>query len=198
MIHRSIQKRTLCRLRRFWIAMRPVGREMPVSGPRAPPKFLSRECPPHCSSPRRCGRHVPSGRKRPRCRGRFRRRGDKRGRPPHEKHRMRRGTDPAHRVPTVAPEPPVRQQRAPITHKPVGSSSSRMVSACGRRPVPCGGVRNPVQPSGPPCRQEPCRARVRSDPGRRVGGDAAARGGMVRYRTQQPQCLVRPPGAIRP
>ena len=82
----------------------------------------SRTCPPHRSSPRRCGRHVPSGRKRPRCRGRFRRRCDKsaavrqKGRPPHEKHRRRRRTDPAHRISAIAPGPS--DQAAPRTDRP--------------------------------------------------------------------------------
>ena len=85
----------------------------------------SRTYPPLRSSPRRYGRHVPSVRKGPRCRGRFRLHCDKsaavrqKERPPHEKHRRRCRTDSAHRISAIAPgTPPIRQHRAPITRKP--------------------------------------------------------------------------------
>ena len=71
----------------------------------------SRTYPPLRSSPRRYGRHVPSVRKGPRCRGRFRLHCDKsaavrqKERPPHEKHRRRCRTDSAHRISAIAPGP---------------------------------------------------------------------------------------------
>ena len=64
------------RTERFCVAIGPRGRKMPVAGPCSPPKPPSRTCPMHCSSPRRCSRCVPFGRKMPRGRGRFRRRCD--------------------------------------------------------------------------------------------------------------------------
>ena len=53
-----------------------------------------------------------------------------------------------------------------------------------------------MQPGDLLRRQEPGppRARVRADPGRRVGGDAAVRDRMVQDRAQHRQCLVRPAG----
>ena len=58
------------------------------------------------------------------------------------------------------------------------SSSSRMMSACGRRPARSlrGAVEDPVQPGDLLRRQEPRRprARVRPDPGCRVDGNVAA------------------------
>ena len=184
MIHKSIQKQTFCRLRRFWIATRPCGREIPVAAPCAPPKPSLPDMPAALLLPATMRSACPVRPERPRCRGRFRRRCDKKGRPPHEKHRMCRRTDPAHRVPTVAPEPPIRQQRAPITQKPapepLGKWGIRRFGAkwrsreTARRAAPNGPPDVPyvvnettVWPSDPPKRwRGACRGRSGSHPRR--------------------------------